>query len=228
MSSHPVKAGFVLIIIRFWRLHRGAKWRWADQRRPLPVPVGKEENRRRFGLSVGPLARHWVSLSARNEASLQHTAGTVGNIQTPCLSNTGWQPMLQWECKNKVLFIFLCRSGRKKNIMHYFLTVFLMPGSVVDALILEAPYTSMTEAVTVNPLSSVRQRYIDSSPLGIQFLPHSDMFRIVFSNTKLYFFSYGSNTRQRVILFLLFTFPFFFLCLPHPALYVPSRISQLG
>lgn len=42
-----------------------------------------------------------------------------------------------------------------------------MSGSVVDALILEAPYTRMTEAVTVNLPASVRPRYIDSSPLSI-------------------------------------------------------------
>lgn len=52
-------------------------------------------------------------------------------------------------------------------IIHYFTPVFLISGSVVDALILEAPYTSMAKAVTVHPLASVRSQYIDFSPFGI-------------------------------------------------------------
>lgn len=131
-----------------------------------------------------------------------------------------------------MLFNFLlCRPGRKK-INSLFLTVFLMTGSVVDALILEAPYTSMTEAATVNPLASVRPPYTDSSPLGILVFTIQRYVLCVFRNTK--HFLYRSNSgaqRQRVILFVLFTFPgliFFSLSLAHPALYVPSRISDLN
>lgn len=42
-----------------------------------------------------------------------------------------------------------------------------MSGSVVDALILEAPYTRMTEAAAVNLPASVRPQHTDSSPSGM-------------------------------------------------------------
>lgn len=45
----------------------------------------------------------------------------------------------------------------------FLLIVCLMSGSVVDALILEAPYTRMNEAAAVNPPASVRPILLDSS-----------------------------------------------------------------
>lgn len=62
-----------------------------------------------------------------------------------------------------------------------------MTGSVVDALILEAPYTSMTEAATVNPLATVRPPYTDSSPLGILVFTIQRYVLCVFRNTKHFY-----------------------------------------
>lgn len=164
--------------------------------------MGKGAKWRRFGVSVGSLFRHGVSLSPSIEASLQHWA--YGNLQTLFLSNTGWPPTLRRECKSKVLFyIFLSRSGRIKHVSLFSNCVFdarlcrwrSNPGGALHQYdgSCDCSSTGLGEATRHTPVL-----------LAFYFVPFRDMF-CVFSETHSFHTDQTQERKDKESLYLIFS-----------------------
>lgn len=159
-------------LLRLRRLHRRTQRSRAHRRRPLPVPVGKGTQKRWTRLSVGTLARHWVGSSPFQHVDAEGpNTPSYKRLKTSlfaCRVATNTAVKLQEQGRSKI------RSRMKvARVVLSVFRLFSFSGSIVDALILEAPFTRMRDVADIHVIAKVRSGYsgIKSEVVGGDMIP---------------------------------------------------------